>query len=359
MTTTANTITHPLIDAVGAGWVATETRAPIVFLSEALADLLHRAALAKLRTLVITSRNSRLTPHAAETMRTVSAVWVVRDNDGTLFDGRTGAPLDTLDAAITSHRLRSAADIAPGFRRIPAHTTRQLVLTFSTRHRVSRPVQLGGVTERWCSVLTDAEPAAWGASEPLSAAWDRTALTDFTRRRMPDPTRWAVTGSGTHNFAGTITVQRTSEGLEEITHAWVDRGDPGPDATQIAADAMFALTAARESGMPLLGTAFAKVGARDLSRHAAADLPPNPLALLIGAPGLRQLGTDANWWASRYGATVLGSSRLPTVLVPLGSDTELGWPRLHEIMASLDPSVMSTVFGSLARSAATEGTTDA
>lgn len=359
MTVATHGVAHPLIDAVGTGWVATETRAPIVFLTEGLADLMHRAALANLRTLVITAKNSRLTPHAAETMSTVGAVWVVRDNDGTLFDGRTGAILADLDAAIRSHRLRSVADIAPGFRRIPARTTRQLVMTFSTRHRVSRPVLLGGVTERMCSVLTDSEPVAWGASEPLSAAWDRTMLSEYSRRRMPNPTRWAITGSGTHNYAGTITVRRTSEGLEELTHAWVDRGDPGPDTTQIAADAMFALTAARESGMPLLGTAFAKVGATDLSRHAAADLPPNPLALLIGAPGLRQLGTDANWWATRYGATILGSSRLPTVIVPLGSDTEIGWPRLHEIMSSLEPDVMSRVFGGLARTSATEGAPDA
>jgi hypothetical protein len=52
---------------------------------------------------------------------------------------------------------------------------------------------------------------------------------------------------------------------------------------------------------------------------------------------VRALGLDPRRWASDFGAAVVGSPRLPAVLVSLGGASGGGWSRLAEVLGSLDP----------------------
>ncbi len=88
--------------------------------------------------------------------------------------------------------------------------------------------------------------------------------------------------------------------------------------------------------MPLLGVAFAAIGSPDLARRSTAPSPPEPLALLIGPPGVRALGVTPREWAESHGGALVGSPRLPGVLIALGSVDGGGWQRLADVLATLD-----------------------
>lgn len=329
----ASTAAHPLVDGSGPGWVATETRADVIALTAGMSDFLGRVATAGDRPLVVSGEFSRMTRPLAEVLSAVQGHWVIRTAADGFYDAATGARLERPEDAMGPR----PGDLHPAFVRGALATRLQVVTTVSTRHRVSRPVRLGGVLEAAAGSFAAGPPAAWGPTEPLVAPWDRDELTEFSRRRMPTDSRWAAVAYGDHPMVGTIHVARTSEGLEETTHVWADVAGPGdPRAGAIAGEARSLLAGAAGVGMPLLGVSLAAIGAPDLTRRPIASPPPEPLALLIGPPGVRALGLEPARWASDFGAAVVGSPRLPGVLVSLGTAAGGGWSRLSEILGSLD-----------------------
>ncbi len=52
---------HPLVDGTGPGWTATETRAPVIALTPAMSDFLHRVSADGVRPLVVSGEHSRMT----------------------------------------------------------------------------------------------------------------------------------------------------------------------------------------------------------------------------------------------------------------------------------------------------------
>jgi hypothetical protein len=328
-----STAAHPLVDGSGPGWVATETRADVVGLTAGMSDFLGRVASAGDRPLVVSGEFSRMTRPLAEVLSALQGHWVIRTAADGCYDAATGARLERPEDALGPRR----SEVHPAFVRGALATRLQVVTTVSTRHRVSRPVRLGGVLEAASEAFTSGPPAAWGPTEPLVAPWDRDELTEFSRRRMPVDSRWAAVAPGEHPLIGTIHVARTSEGIEETTHVWADVAGPGDDrAGSIGGEARALLARAGGIGMPLLGVSLAAIGVPDLSRRPIATPRPEPLALLIGPPGVRALGLEPARWASEFGAAVVGSPRLPGVLVSLGTAAGGGWARLSEVLGSLD-----------------------
>jgi len=340
-------VTHPLLDGRGEGWAATETRADVVALTVGMSDFLHRVSTAGERPIVVSGEFSRMTQPLAEALSSVQGHWVIRTADGGCYDARTGAPLDEPAAALAlpPHPTRNGVHAA--FTRAAVTTRLQVVATVSTRHRVSRPVRLGGVLEAASERFADRAPDAWGPTEPLVAPWDRDDLTEGTRRRMPLDSRWAAVTAGTvtsgtvtsddHPVIATLHHARTAEGIEETTRVWADVAGPGDDrADGIGLAAREFLARAAGIGMPLLGVAFAALGSPDLARRSTAAMQPEPLALLIGPPGVRAAGIDPRRWAGEFGAAVVGSPRLPGVLLHLGSPDGGGWRRLADVLGTLD-----------------------
>ncbi len=327
------TIDHPLVDGYGTGWIATETRADVVSLNVGMSDFLNRVTGAGQRPVIVSGEFSRMTQPLAAALSDVGGHWVIRTAGDGCYDARTGDRLAKPQDALGP---RSGAT-HPAFVRAAVATRLQLVATVSTRHRVSRPVRLGGVLEAASEAFAGRAPAAWGPTEPLVAPWDRDELTEYSRRRMPIDSRWAAVTHGDHPVLGTLEVARTSEGIEETTHVWADVAGPGDArADGLALEARELLSRVAGIGMPLLGVAFAALGAPDLTRRSTAAPLPEPLALLVGPPGVRALGLEPRDWASGFGAAVVGSPRLPGVLLSLGSTAGGGWKRLADVLASFD-----------------------
>ncbi|MET0735628.1 MAG: DUF6177 family protein [Microbacterium sp.] len=330
-------IDHPLLDGAGPGWAATETRADVVALTVGMSDFLHRVVTGGDRPIVVSGEHARMTQPLAEALSGVGGHWVIRTADAGCYDARTGAPLAEPADVLELRRRPTTGGVHDAFVRAAVAARLQLVVTVSTRHRVSRPVRLGGVLEGASETFAGAAPTAWGPTEPLVAPWDRDDLTERSRRRMPIDSRWAAVAAGARPLVGTMQIGRTSEGLEETTRVWVDVAGPGDDAADgIGLEGRRFLSRAAEIGMPLLGVAFAAIGAPDLTRRSTATPQPEPLALLIGPPGVRALDLDARDWADRTGAAIVGSPRLPGVLIPLGSVDGGGWQRLADVLGSFD-----------------------
>jgi len=137
---------------------------------------------------------------------------------------------------------------------------------------------------------------------------------------------------------GTLQIARTAEGIEETTRVWADIAGPADDGAEgVGIGAREFLAKAAGIGMPLLGVAFAAIGSPDLARRSTAAMQPEPLALLVGPPGVRASGIDPRRWAGEFGAAIVGSPRLPGVLLRLGSPEGGGWQRLAEVLGTLDP----------------------
>lgn len=335
-------VQHPLVDAGGPGWVGTETRADVVALTTGMSDFLHRVVEGGDRPVIVSGEYSRMTWPLAELLTAAKGHWVVRTRNDGCYDARTGARLEGPEHVVDPQRAVSPETVHPAFVRAAVASRLQLVVTASTRHRVSRPVRLGGALEAAAEQLTGEAPSAWGALEPVVASWDRDDLTERSRRRIPLDSHWTAVGGARHPFVGTIRVSRTSEGLEETTRVWADFGTPGDErGAGIAQGARELLARIARIGMPLIGVAFAAIGAPDLSRRSSATPQPEPLALLIGPPGVRALGVDPRAWISRVGGTTVGSPRLPGTLIPLGSPEGGGWQRLSEVLSTLDPARLS------------------
>lgn len=342
-------IGHPLVDGAGQGWVATETRTDVVYLGVGMSDLLQRVAAEGSRPIVVSGEFSRMTQPLAEALSAVGGRWVIRTASDGLYDARTGARLESVDAVLRPTPI-TTENVHPAFLRSPVASRLQAIVTVSTRHRVSRPVRLGGVLDAASEAFAGVTPTAWGPTEPLVAPWDRDDLTERSRRRMPTDSRWAAVTSADRPVVGTVQVARTSEGLEETTRVWADVGGQGDErGASLGLTSRELLARVAGIGMPLLGVAFAAIGSPDLARRCTVSPQPEPLALLIGPPGVRALGVDPAAWAREVGAAVVGSPRLPGMLVSLGSVDGGGWQRLHDVLATLEPAKVSELLAAAPR----------
>lgn len=345
MTETEMEVVHPLIDISGPGWVATLSGAPVLSLSVAMSDLLYRAGCAGVAPIVVSGPSSSMTVALASALSDLDGHWVIRTPRGTFYDARTGTELADPSAVL---RLPPAADrkLAAEFLPESVNTRMQLMLTFSTRHRTSRAIQLGGVAGDITTLVTGNPPAAWGPTEPVVAPWDRAELTEHSRRRIPNDSRWALVSTAATPMVGGVQVARTSEGIEETTRLHFDQGLPGdPRQEQLTQTALKALSVGASHGVALIGVAFARIGAPDLTRRPSLELPIEPLALLIGPPGVRELGRPGSWWVNKFGATLIGSPRIPGVLVELGSTQGGGWERLSELVSQLGRNQLMPLLG--------------
>jgi hypothetical protein len=336
-------IPHPLADRIREGFVHVESRAPVIFLDGARADLLVHAGSVGQRVVFVTDERTGLTSPFEQALSESNGAWVVRSVDGTLRDGLSGRRLDAIADAIEHKRVATAADVAVSFLRPESKSYVELVITSSVRHRAELDTALGGPAEILAERFTGGSPQAWDLHEPADNAWDRAALTAVARDRMPADTRFIARGPG---FLATIHVARTSNGLEETTRAFVLVGESGSDAANAAvADVPGALAALNTMGMPLIALALARPARADQLRHPVLPLPPLPIAILLGPPGVRALGLDPVAAVADWDAVVVGRPRIPALLFPLGTLEDPGIDRLRELLESFDSEKLAGVLG--------------
>jgi len=217
----------------------------------------------------------------------------------------------------------------------PAETV-QLIVSQSVRHKAVDTTVLGGTVEILTEELHGAAPAGWGTYEPALRPWDRGALTELVRGRAPQDTSLVLSGGPDHPVSGTLQLHRTAHGLEETTQLLLAVGAPGSDTARRAIEALpgaFATIAAHH--MPLFGLVMARTGRRDLTIDSLLAPPPTALGMLIGPPGVRDLGLDVAALAERFDARVVGRPRIPGLYFPLGGLTDPGWGRLDAVVDHL------------------------
>lgn len=325
-------VEHPLLDFGGPGFAATETRTPVVFLTEGRVNLLAATAAAGKRAVLVTDELCVLTPALAAVWREAGAGWVVRSRGG-LREGFGGRKLASVGEVLTASPVRGVDDVDVGFLRPTPADAVQLSVVVSLRHPARSSTLLGGPAAGLSELATGRPPRVWGAHEPAGEVWDRSVLTTFVRGRMPGPLLTVVSGEG---FAATLTVQRTSSGVEEITEAQLSLGVPSTvafeDLRRRLLDWLADLTA---TAMPLVALVLARPGRADLLVPPLLTHPPTPLALLIGPPGVRGMEVDVDALVTRFGALRVGRPRIPGVLFDLGTLGEPGWQRLDAVLSAV------------------------
>lgn len=327
-------VPHPLADSEGEGTVRTETRAPVVNLSEGRLDLLAKVARAGGRVVLVSDGRSVLTEPMRHALQQVGGRWVVRGADGQLRDGRSGRRLDRFQDAVTAGPPRSPDDVSLAHLDLRTPTATQLVVSASTRHQARAETLLGGTVERIVRHLDGDVPSGWGTHEPAARTWDRPAMTAHARSRMPRATTYVVTGSARLPLALDVTARRTDRGVEELVTGLVGIGGiDDDDVTRRLADVPRLLAGIAEVGMPLFGLVMARRGRADLTWPPVLESPPVPVALLIGPPGVRGLGLDVADLGRRFDAAVTGRPRTPGLVVPLGDGVDpAGIGRLAEVL---------------------------
>jgi hypothetical protein len=309
---------HPLVDSAGDGSIRYESRAGIVRLGRAQADLLATAAAEGARPILVTDGLSVVTEAFRQALVEAGGAWVVRGDDG-LRNGLDGGRLEDFTDALRTGPPTSVADVAVGYLRPWTPTADQLVVSVSVRHRAAAETVLGTTTELLATELAGAAPTGWGTHEPAGRAWDRRALTEAARARMPDPTRFLVVGSAEAPLALTVTAQRTEHGVEELTTGLLSvgsLGDPVADMRVAAVPQVLGRLAMTQ--LPLFALVLRRPGSADLAQGPRLALPPVPVAMLIGAPAVRQLELDVEGMRDRFGAVIAGRPRIPALVLPFG-----------------------------------------
>ena len=339
-------IPHPLADRIREGYVHVETRAPVLYLGAAQADLLVQAAQHNQRAVFVTDELTGLTAPFAQALQESGGAWVVRAHDRTLRDGITGRRLETIASVVDGGHIESEDDIAVAFLRPEKHPQVEIVITTSVRHRAEIETRLGGAVELVSQSLLGAPPAAWDLLEPADSPWDRETMTRLARERMPQDTRFIVRGTPERPFIATVLVARTKNGLEETTRTHTLVGEVDSASARDAVERVPALLASlNDNGMPLISLAMARQRRADQLQHPVLGMPPLPIALLVGPPGVRALDIDTKRAVADWDAVIVGRPRIPGLLFPLGSLAESGVDRLRDVLASFDPGRLASALG--------------
>ncbi|MGU3408902.1 DUF6177 family protein [Microbacterium sp. M1A1_1b] len=145
------TIAHPLVDAVGTGFVVTESDARVVDLSSARSGLLRGTASAGLATVLLTPATSRVTVALLTALRGAGGTWVVRVGnayravDPDTVAGTVGEAWTSSSAPV--RRVLPASDEVPWTE-----------CSVSVLHRATEGVVLGRATEELLEALAGKPP---------------------------------------------------------------------------------------------------------------------------------------------------------------------------------------------------------
>jgi hypothetical protein len=336
-----------MVDAVTARVVRVDSRARVVRLSAPFADLLARRE-SRRRVVLVTSERSRLTVGVRAALVDAGGAWAVHDEAGALRDGLTGLPYADVDD-VGRPQEDPLSPVAPVAVPAAVGTTAQLSVDLTVLHRASHDTSLGGALESLATAVAGSGPASWGSSEPLRHDWDRWVLTQHARHAAPDTVRVVVEGP---RLSGTVTARVTEHGIEETTAVTIDVpaiDDGRPDAEgRRALDAAIArlteaLSEIAGSSLPTFALVVAREGDADRCVRARTYPPPNPVALLIGAPSVKRLGLELSTIPSARPVVVVGRPRLPAYVVPLGDASTSGWDALHDTLDAVGPERLATM----------------
>lgn len=328
-------IRHPLIDEVTPHVVRIDSRAVVVRLSPPLAELLARPALGGRRFVLVTPDTSRLTIGLRAALVAAGGVWAVTTPTG-FRDGITGVERASIDDAVEAPvappgQEADGSQPAAPWEQAVADTT-QLSIDVALLHAEAHDTVLGGALEALADAVSGTKPLVWGRTEPLDHVWDRWVLTQDARHRAPVPSRILVEGD---RLSAAVTARVSDDGIEE-TIALTVEVPGGIEGLDRAIDRLrAALAELSRRSTPTFALVLARVGEPDRCLRPVEYPPPNPVALLIGAPSVARLDLDSRDFAGEQDVVVVGSPAEPAYLLTLGSAASSGWERLNDALNSV------------------------
>ncbi|SPT54326.1 Uncharacterised protein [Actinomyces bovis] len=326
---------HPFFD-YKVDELATVTRLddPCIYLSEGIADLIHAVRNTTQKQIIITvPQGARLTPAFDRVAYDTGCTVLVREPTG-FRDARNGRWTPQIELVVQNPNDPRIVLSENHFQ--PAELVPLLTVSASIYHPARGGTVIGRVAELLClGLLPEDTVLGWGRYEPAGAPWDRKQLTKDARDRMPHALFTISAHSDTGAIAtGTLTISRSENGLEEYLEVNVNpkhwRADEWHERTTNF------LNAIGNELKPQFALAYRTGGLADGSVPTTARPAPTPVAVLIGAPGVKQLGVDAQEVAQQHGGMTTGHGRRQGILVPLKASTAGDWSTLGKLVETLD-----------------------
>ena len=210
----AGPVEHPELDYGGAGFAATETRTPVVFLNAGRVSLLEATRDAGMRAVLVTDEVCVLTPALAAVWQEPDAAWVVRSAAGPR-DGFTGRRLTSVGDVLTAAPAQAIDDVAVDFLRPSSADAVQVSAIVSVRHGAWEATQLGGPA----AALAELGPGRHRGCGDRTNRWADSGTGGADRLREGAGARPAAAAGGCsttgHHPAGHVDPVRA----EEITEA--------------------------------------------------------------------------------------------------------------------------------------------
>lgn len=291
---------HPLVDAVGDGFVASYASAPIVALTEGRTGLLIDAARGGRKVILVTPASSRLTIAMLQMLQLSGGEWVVQLADGSLRTGTTGRILTELEGAFDAGLEIDLDFLKPDETSVP-----WLQFSVSVEHPPTALTRLGSTVE-----LLAGKPAGWGVNEPTGLHWNPDNVTRFVRGRMPSQTRVFANGP---LMSASIRVSRSQRGVFEESKIFVTPIDDSELVERVTT--LFERLALAERVR--FGMAYSQRGRADLTVASGVASPLNPLAAVLGPRAVRDAQVPLDELAAAFSARSVGSSRIQSLVVPL------------------------------------------
>lgn len=345
------TLTHPLVDAVGPGFLVSETDAAVVELSAARTGLVLDTRAADRAFVLLTPSTSRITTAMLAMLRRTGSAWIVREGDRYRAAGSTTIADDVASAMLSEQATPRSTRLGPD--EVP-----WTEVVASVHHPATEQAGIGRTAELLLDGLATTAPAGWGTVEPATVGWSVSAVTDLARRRAPRLTRLVATAPVEGGVAAVqIRVERSATGVMEETRLALPMpgGAARPTETGPAPAGGRVVTVLEDLARRqrvLLATAWRTAGHPDATLAARQIGMPVPLGAVVGAAAVRDLGVDPS--ALPTGATAVGPRRVPSLVLGFapgspglrgGAEVEARWRRLAEVGTALGPRVVELLRG--------------
>lgn len=328
---------HPFYDlTVGELASVTCLDDPCVYLSEGISDLIQltRSSTNK-QIIIIVTQGARLTPAFDQVTYDAGCTVLVQEPTG-FRDVRNGRWTPQIDLIVRNpHDPRIViseahfqhSDLVP-----------LLTVSASIYHPARKSTLIGRIVELLCLRLMPEDTVlGWGRYEPAGAQWDRKRLTQDARDRMPRSLFAVSAHSDTGATAnGILSVSRTENGLEEYLE--VNISPTHWRASDWREKTLSFFQAVGNEVKPQFALAYRTNGYPDGAVPTTARPAPTPVAVLIGAPGVKQLGVDTHAVALKHRGETTGLGRRQGILIPLDASSTGDWSALARLIQTLDGS---------------------
>lgn len=336
-------IAHPVADEWTEEYSLYAAFTRSVILDEPVTAWLEAAVADGQKPVLLTDVKATLSPFLTAAMRRAGGHWLVRAPSG-VFNGLTGYKTERVEDAWAGRRLRRSR--LPGYsfeRDEVSGRSGALMFDVHAHTRAEADVSVGPLVETMLTGLGGPEPRLWGPAEPLLAAWDPAAMTAAIREQMPVS---RVMHAWAPGAIADVDVARTRTGLLHHVKGGVIRGNyRAQRLDQMLTVATRALTALAEEHQPTI--AFVSLAETDPGLHTRAmgARPEVPIAVLIGARGVHDLGLSPDALAARHDVTPLGRPRTPSLLVRFGKPDVGLWTQLLAFAQEIGPEKIATTLG--------------